>query len=91
MAVILIDPLDEVIISFDWTDALPAGVLVYSVTHTVSSPLTKVSESTTPAQNLSTCKISGALHGGTYLVQATASLDNGETINRAATVRCVDA
>lgn len=91
MAVILVDPSDQIIVSFDWTDALPSGVLVYSVTHTVSSPLSKSTETTTPAQNLSTVKISGAAHGGTYLVQATALLDNGETINRAATVRCVDA
>jgi len=91
MAVILVDPSDIPVISFDWTDALPSGVLVASVVHSVSSPLTLVFESTVPASNLSTAKVSGWQHGKTYLVQATATLDNGETINRAATVRCVDA
>jgi hypothetical protein len=91
MAVLLIDPLDEVLISFDWTDALPAGVLIYSVDHVVTLPLVKLFEDTTPNENLSTCKIKGAVHGGTYLLQATAQLDNGEVINRAATLRCVDA
>lgn len=91
MSVILVDPGDTTVITFDWTDALPTGVLVYAVAHSVSSPLSLVFEATTPAQNLSTAKITGMAHGGTYLVQATASLDNGETINRAATVRCVDA
>ena len=91
MSVILVDPSDVPLLSFDWTDALPSGVLVYAVTHSVSSPLSIVSQSTTPNQNLSTVKVSGFQHGATYLIQATASLDNGETINRAMTVRCVDA
>jgi hypothetical protein len=89
--VILVDPSDIVVISFDWTDALPTGVLVASVAHSVPSPLTLVFEATVPEDSLSTAKISGMLHGGTYQVQATATLDNGETINRAATIRCVDA
>lgn len=91
MSVILVDPSDVVVISFDWSGALPTGVLVASVSHSVPSPLTLVFQSTVPVDALSTAKISGMLHGGTYQVQATATLDNGETINRAATVRCVDA
>jgi len=91
MSVILVDPSDQVLIQFNWTDALPTGVLLSSVSHSVSSPLSIASEYTTIGDNTSSAKISGAAHGGTYLVQATATLDNGEVVNRAATVRCVDA
>lgn len=91
MAIILVDPSDDVLISLDWTDALPTGVSLSSVSHSVSSPLSISSEYLSVEDNLSSAKVSGAAHGGTYMLQATATLDNGEVINRAATLRCVDA
>jgi len=88
MSVILIDPGDVPIIPIDWSDVLPAGVNISSVTHAVPSPLTLDSEGNTTTT--SWAKFSGQAHGGTYLLQASAVLDNGETINRAVTLRCSD-
>lgn len=76
----LIDPADSAWYEFDWTSALPTSVTVTSVTHTLPSPLTKVSESTsTPT---SAVRVSGAVHGKVYMVEAAATLSNGEVINR---------
>lgn len=91
MSVILIDPDDVPIIPIDWADVLPTGVALSTVVHTVPSPLTLDSEGASVANGTSWAKISGQEHGGTYLLQAEATLDNGETINRAVTLRCGDA
>lgn len=89
MSIILIDPSDVPVVPIDWSDVLPTGVTIVSVSHSVPSPLTLDSEGETTTT--SWAKFSGQEHGGTYLLQATATLDNGETINRAVTLRCSDA
>jgi hypothetical protein len=78
--IILFDPSDQAIVTFDWSDVLTGSVTVSSATHTVPSPLTKVTEST--ATPYSSIKISGAVHGGRYMVEGQATLSNGEVLNR---------
>lgn len=82
----LIDPGDNATFLMDWSDALAAGVTLESVTHQVPSPLTKVSESNTSIASL--VRVSGAVHGGLYLIQGAATLSNGETLNRQLPLRC---
>lgn len=78
--VLLGDPSDSALYTFNWADALPSAVTVTAVTHTVPSPLTKVSEAFTTTT--STVKISGGVHGAMYLIEAQATLSNGESLNR---------
>ena len=78
--ILLFDPSDNAIIPFDWSDVLTDTVLLTSVTHSVDSPLVKGAESNTATT--STVKVSGAIHGGRYMVSAQALLNNGEIINR---------
>ena len=83
--IILFDPSDAAIITFDWADVLTGSVTVSSVTHSVDSPLAKLNESNTTTT--SSVKVSGALHGGLYMVSGQATLSNGEVINRQFPVR----
>lgn len=85
--VVIIDPADSAIVTFDWSDVLGDSLALVSVTHTVPSPLTKAAESTDIPNKASGVKVSGAAHGGLYQVEAQATLSNGESINRQATVR----
>ncbi len=85
----LIDPDDVVSLTIgNWADVLPATVTLGTVTHTVPAPLTKVSESTDTGAATSTVRVSGALHGGLYLIEAQSTLSNGEVVNRQFPVRC---
>lgn len=79
--VIIVDPQDVVSIEIDWADSIGADTLG-SVTHSVSSPLVKVSEATNVAGKTSTVKISGVEHGGEYYISAQTSLAGGDTLNR---------
>lgn len=78
--ILLFDPSDNAIVTFDWSDVLTSGVTVVTATHTVPSPLTNVSESNNTTT--SSVKISGAVHCGRYMVEGQATLTNGEVINR---------
>lgn len=79
--VALHDPADSAFYTFEWVD-LPPTVTLVSVSHTVPSPLTKVSETTNVAAGTSTVRISGGVHGAMYLIEAQATLSNGESLNR---------
>lgn len=84
---ILFDPGDSAVVTFDWSDVLPSTspeTTVSSVTHSVTG-LTLVSESNTTTT--SSVKISGAAHGGLYMVEGSATLSNGEVINRQFPIR----
>jgi hypothetical protein len=85
--VVIVDPADSAIVTFDWSDVLGLTISLAGVVHTVPAPLTKGAESTDVLNQTSAVKVSGAVHGGMYLVEAQATLSNGETINRQATVR----
>jgi hypothetical protein len=88
--VALIDPDDNDWFEIDWTDSLPAGSTITSVTHIVPSPLVKVHESTTSPRSY--VRIRGAEHGKTYLIQASAFLSDAVSplrkINRQFPLRC---
>lgn len=84
----VIDPDDSAVFLIDWSDALAEGVTIGSVTHILPEPLVKITESTNAVSGVSSVKISGALHGSTYLVQAQTTLSNGETLNRQFPLRC---
>ena len=71
---------DQQIIPIDWSDLLPSGVTVTSVTHSVSSPLVKASESNTTTT--SAVKVTGGAHAGRYMIAGAATLSNGEVLNR---------
>ena len=86
MSIPLIDSGDSTWFECDWTDSLPAGVTVSSVVHSVPSPLVKAAEST--ATPLSYVRVSGAIHGQTYLIEASATLSNTEVLNRQFPLRC---
>ncbi len=87
--ILLIDPSDQAIATIDWTDVLASGItLSGNVSHTLPSPLVKLSENTDTVSGLSQVRISGAVHGRVYMVEGQASLSNGEVINRQFPVRC---
>ncbi len=87
MSIPLIDPSDAASYIVTWDD-LPAAVTIGTVTHTVPSPLTKLSESTNSGSAQSTVRISGAVHGGSYLIEGQTTLSNGEVLNRQFTLLC---
>lgn len=70
-AVVLFDPGDSAPVELDWSDALDSSDLV-SVSHTLPSPLTMLGE--TFSDTSSFVGISGAIHGGRYLIEAQATL-----------------
>lgn len=95
---ILLDPEDTVTITFDWTDAIPSTsplTTLVSVTHTAPSAsptyLTISGQSTNAAAKTSAAKVTGGVHGETYLLTAAALLSNGEVVNRSAVLRCIQA
>lgn len=77
------DPGDSIDYLMTW-DGLGAATLS-SVTHTAPSPLTKVSESNTTTT--STVRVSGGVHGATYSIVGTATLNTGRTLIRSFPLR----
>ncbi len=82
MTVVLLDPSDSALITIDWADVLAIGVTLSAVTHIVPTGLTKVTEAQDLANGKSQVKVSGAAHGLMYMIEAQATLSNGEVINR---------
>ena len=87
MTIVLADPSDSALYSLSW-DGLPNAVTIGTVVHTAPNPLTKVSESTNAGTATSTVKVSGAIHGGMYMIEAQTTLSNGEVLNRQFPLRC---
>lgn len=85
--IVLLDPSDNALITIDWTDVLSGSVTLSSVTHTVPSPLSKGTESTNTGTGQSQVRVSGAVHGAMYMIEAQATLSNGDVINRQFPVR----
>lgn len=83
----LIDPSDVAVFRLAWSD-LPTSTTIGTVTHSVPSPLTKVSETTNSGESWSEVKVSGAVHGGVYQIEGQTTLSNGEVLNRNFPVRC---
>jgi hypothetical protein len=88
--VVLVSVGDVAEVGFDYTDALPEGVTVAvpGVTHTVPDGLTKGAEANDATT--SGVMVSGFSHAGLYLIKATATLSNGETLVRSRPVRCLE-
>ena len=80
--IVLVNPGDQIVITFDYSNELALGITLASATHTVPSPMSKVSESTDVPNAKSQVKVSGAVHGLTVQIGGQATLSNGEVINR---------
>lgn len=88
MTLPVLNPEDSANFQLDWSDVLPDGVTLGTVTHSVPAPLTKVSESTDVGGARSTVRVSGGVHGRHYMVSGQTTLSNGEVLNRPFTVPC---
>jgi hypothetical protein len=80
--IVLLDPGDQAVVDLDWSETLSGAVTLVAVVHTLPAPLTKLSEATNTTTGHSQVKVSGAVHGSLYLLSASATLSNGEVINR---------
>lgn len=69
--IVLFDPGDSAPVELDWADALGSATL-QAVVHTLPNGLTKMGE--TNDNTKSYVGISGARHGGLYLIEAQATL-----------------
>ena len=88
--VILFNPSDNALITFDWSDVLPATVTLSFVLHTVPTPLTKVSEATATPQSQVKVNAAGGVNGAIYQIAGAATLSNGEVVNRVFPVRLLN-
>lgn len=75
---ITLDPADTANVSIEWTD-LGSGQVV-SVAYTPIAGVTLTPQGINGA--VSTVRVSGLVHGRTYQLEATATLNTGETLNR---------
>lgn len=71
-------PGDSIDFQMTWDGISPATLS--SVTHTVPSDLTKVSESNTTTT--STVRVSGGVHAQLYSIKGVATLNTGRTLER---------
>lgn len=78
MSVIVFDPGDSANISITWDNLGPGAVV--SVAYTPITGLTITPQSV--IANVSTVRISGLKHGLTYQLEAIATLNTGEILNR---------
>jgi hypothetical protein len=83
MSVIVLDPGDEANVSIVWEN-LGVGSVV-SVTYQPITGLTLTPQSV--ANNISTVRIAGVAHGHTYQLEASATLNTGEILNRNIPIR----
>lgn len=83
MSVIVLDPGDSANISIQWTN-LGVGT-VNSVAYTPITGLTITPQSV--INNVSTVRISGLKNGLTYQLEAAATLNTGEVLNRNIPIR----
>lgn len=75
---IILDPADAANVSIEWTDLGNASIV--SVAYTPIPGVTLTSQGVSGA--VSTVRVSGLVHGRTYQLEATATLNTGETLNR---------
>ena len=83
MSVLLKAPGDSIDYTMTWSNIGTATVS--SVTHSVPTGITIVSESNTTTT--STVRVSGATHGNTYNIKGTATLSTGRTLTRSFPLR----
>jgi hypothetical protein len=87
MSIELKTPAASLIYTFEWQDAIPEGVDLVSVEHTVPEGLTLVAQQTDQLAQLSTVEVGGGVHGGIYLVKALALLSSSEEVPADFTLR----
>lgn len=87
--IFLKDPDTAIDVPFDWNDSIGSGITVSSVTHTVPTGMTKVSEITDIVHGLSSVRCSGGANGVLYVVEADATLSSGEVISKRGPVRVI--
>jgi hypothetical protein len=83
--VVLFNPSDAALITFDWSDVCVNGLTLAAGVHALPPPLTKISEATASPQ--SQVKVQNGVHGALYQISGAATLSNGENINRVFPVR----
>lgn len=81
------DPTAQLYWEFNFADEVPSGVSVTSITTTVPSGLTRVSETNDLPNMRSFVLIAGGTHGRTYDVVSSATLSNDETLIATLTLR----
>lgn len=86
MGVLLKNPGDSIDYTMTWDNI--GAATVSSVTHSVPTGLTIVSESNT--STTSTVRVSGAINGNTYTVNGTATLSTGRTLVRTFPLRVIN-
>lgn len=84
---VLIDPTDEILVTFQWADYLGPGMTISSVSYTVPAPLATFGEAMNMSEATSQVGLRNAVHGVTYHVRARATLSNGEFVNNTIAVR----
>ena len=76
------DPDSSLLLTFDWSRVLSAGVTLASVTCAVPAQLTKSNEATDTVDATFDVDIDGGAHAGLYVISLVATLSNGQTVSR---------
>jgi hypothetical protein len=82
------DPAAELLYTFDWADVCSDPVTLQSVAYTVPTGLTQVTTALDTQNKQSSILLSGGTHGVDYVVEAKATLSNGEKPDGSIVVRC---
>lgn len=80
--ILLKDPDETLLLTFEWDDVLTDGVTLASATHTVASPLVGTNEATDTIAGESQVDISGGVHAALYVIRIVGTLSNGQTVAR---------
>jgi hypothetical protein len=82
------DPASDLLYTFDWTDVIPNTVTLDGVIYTLPTGVVKEAEVLDAPNKKSTIRLSGGTHGVDYVVEAKATLSNGEKPDASLLVRC---
>lgn len=88
--VVLFNPSDDAYVTFDWSDVLGSTLTLGGVVHSLPTPLVNDGENIDQAHGFSQVKIKGAIHGAIYQIAGSATLSNGENINRVFPIRAIN-
>ena len=83
-------PAETLHLRFDWNEALPDGVTLTSVAHTVPGGAVEESEDTN-GDGTSDLDISGGAHGALYQLTIVATLSDASTVTRSWPLRIFNA
>jgi len=77
----------ELLYTFDFSDVVPAGIVVNSIAITSAPSLTNYLTDNDYTNNAATYGLRGIEHGKLYNVKAVATLDSGEKPVKTVTIR----